>query len=98
MTVPIPEKTTSPSLTRRGWVLILRLKSLMLGAGARSGYRSISLTNFAASLILARNVSPTQFGVYGVGFILVHLFDAFQEGLLIQPLNTFGAALGLAEF
>jgi O-antigen/teichoic acid export membrane protein len=104
LTVPIPEKTTSPRLTRRGWLLILRLKAVMLGAGARSGYRSafdqatISLTNFAASLILARNVSPTQFGVYGVGFILVHLFDAFQEGLLIQPLNTFGAALGLAEF
>jgi len=101
---PLPEKSASPSLTRRGWLLILRLKALMLGAGARSGYRSaidqglISLTNFAASLILARNVSPTQFGVYGVGFILVHLFDAFQEGLLIQPLNTFGAALGLDEF
>jgi O-antigen/teichoic acid export membrane protein len=101
----LPEETaTRRSLARRGRDSFVRLRSVLIGAGARSGYLSaidqaiISLTNFTASLILARSVSPTQFGVYGVGFILVHFFDAFQEGLIIQPLNTFGAALGLEDF
>lgn len=100
----LPEETAASNMVRRGRNSLERLRSILIGAGARSGYLSaidqaiISLTNFTASLILARNVSPTQFGVYGVGFILVHFFDAFQEGLIIQPLNTFGAALGLEEF
>jgi O-antigen/teichoic acid export membrane protein len=100
----LPETAPAPGLAHRGLSLFRRLRTLLIGAAARSGYLSaidqavISLTNFLASLILARSVSPTQFGVYGVGFILVHFFDAFQEGLIIQPLNTFGAALRLDEF
>ena len=104
MTQPVPEATPSPTLFRRGWDLIRRMKAVLLGAGARSGYLSaadqsiISVTNFAASLMLARQVNVTEFGVYGVGFTLVSLVEAFQEGLIIQPLNTFGAALGLEDF
>jgi O-antigen/teichoic acid export membrane protein len=100
----MPEEGAPRGLLGRTRSSIRRVSTLMIGAGARSGYLSaidqaiISLTNFVASLILARNVSPTQFGVYGVGFILVHFYDAFQEGLIIQPLNTFGAALDFREF
>jgi O-antigen/teichoic acid export membrane protein len=83
------------------------LNSLLIffsGSGARQGYMAlidqglISLSNFRATLILARNASPTELGVYGVGFTLLRLVRSVQEGLTIQPLNTFGAPLDETEF
>lgn len=66
---------------------------------ARQGYLAgvdqalISLTNFVATLLLARAVSPTQFGAYGVGFLLLHLGRAVQEGLVVQPLTALAPSL-----
>ena len=87
-------------LARRGQALI----ALFSGGGAREGYLAatdqaiISLANFLATIILARNVSPTELGVYGVGFILLSLGRAVQEGVVVQPLNVFGAVLDAATF
>ncbi len=53
----------------------------------------ISLANFAATILLARFVSPTELGVYTVGFLLIYLVRALQEGIIIQPLNAMGAVL-----
>ena len=70
---------------------------LLVGPGAREGYLAsvdqalISLSNFIATIIIARNVSPTELGVYGVGFTTLRLIRSVQEGLTIQPLNSFGA-------
>ncbi len=58
----------------------------------------ISLANFLATLILARAISPTELGVYGVGFTTLRLVRAVQEGLTIQPLNTFGPQMGPEAF
>ncbi len=74
------------------------------GQGAIEGYLAaidqgiISLSNFLATLILARSVNPTELGVYGVGFTSLRLLRAFQEGLTIQPLNTYGAGLEEDKF
>jgi O-antigen/teichoic acid export membrane protein len=74
------------------------------GQGAREGYLAaidqglISLANFAATVILARNVSPTALGVYGVGFTVLRLVRAIQEGLTVQPMNTFGASMERETF
>lgn len=51
----------------------------------------ISLSNFAASILLARFVSPTELGVYVIGFLAIYFIRAVQNGLIVQPLNTFGA-------
>jgi O-antigen/teichoic acid export membrane protein len=81
-----------------------RLFSLFSGQGARAGYLAaadqalISLANFAATLILARNASPTELGVYAVGFTALRLVRAFQDALTIQPLNTFGASMDAQAF
>ena len=78
--------------------------ALFSGGGAREGYLAatdqaiISLSNFLATIILARNTSPTELGVYGVGFILLSLGRALQEGIVVQPLNVFGAVLDTATF
>ena len=75
------------------------LFNLFTGQGARQGYLAaadqavISLSNFAATIILARNVDPTQLGVYGVGFVTLRLVRAFQDGLIVQPMNVFGAGM-----
>jgi len=80
------------------------LLALFSGQGARAGYLAavdqgvISLANFMATLILARNVTPTELGVYSVGFTSLRLVRAVQEGITIQPLNAFGAALEDQDF
>jgi len=72
---------------------------LFSGEAARGGYLAaidqgmISVSNFLATLILARIASPTELGVYGVGFTALRLIRALQDGITVQPLNTFGAGM-----
>jgi O-antigen/teichoic acid export membrane protein len=81
-----------------------RTFKLFSGQGAREGYLAtidqglISLANFLATVILARYVSPTELGVYGVGFTTLRLARAVQEGITIQPMNTFGATMDQDAF
>ena len=76
-----------------------RVVRLLSGDVARKGYLSgldqalISLTNFATTIMLARALSPTQFGAYGVGFILTRLARAIQEGLVVQPMTSMAPSL-----
>jgi O-antigen/teichoic acid export membrane protein len=58
----------------------------------------ISVTNFVASLHLAREISPSEFGVYAVGFLLLHMVRAIQEGLVVQPLNGLGSVMQDSDF
>ena len=58
----------------------------------------ISLSNFLAGVYLARMLDPTQFGVYAVGFLLLHGIGAVQEGIILQPMSTLGAMLGAPRF
>ena len=87
-----------------GKARLLVLTSLFTGKGAREGYLAaidqavISLSNFLGTIILARQVSPTELGVYGVGFIAINLTRALQEGLVVQPLNVFGAPMEHSAF
>jgi O-antigen/teichoic acid export membrane protein len=80
------------------------LFNLFSGEGARQGYLAaidqgaISASNFLATIILARSVSPTELGVYGVGFIALRLVRSLQEGLFVQPMNVLAASLPVSEF
>jgi O-antigen/teichoic acid export membrane protein len=88
-----------------GWPTPLnQAAALFTGQGAREGYLAavdqglISVANFVATIILARLVSPTELGVYGVGFTSLRLFRSIQEGVTIQPLNAFGPGMSAADF
>ncbi len=101
---PPPSQPLSPS-KRTLWARWgLPIVNLLSGQGAREGYLAavdqgvISASNFLATIILARNVTPTELGVYGVGFVALRLVRSFQEGLVVQPLNVFGAAMDAASF
>ncbi len=99
---PLPRKEIASTHQLRS--IFTSLVALFSGAGARQGYLSaidqgvISLSNFIATIILARNVDPTQLGVYGVGFVILRLIRSIQEGLIIQPMNVFGAGMDEDEF
>ncbi len=58
----------------------------------------ISIANFAATILLARFVSPTELGIYVIGFLAIYLVRAVQNGVIVQPLNTFGASKARDEF
>lgn len=83
---------------------ISSLYSLLSGQGARQGYLAavdqgvISASNFLATIILARSITPTELGVYGVGFIALRLVRSLQEGLVVQPMNVYGAGMDEHSF
>src|SRR5690606_25569587 len=58
----------------------------------------ISLSNFAASIILTMLVSPSELGTYVTGFFAVYFVRAIQDGVIIQPLNSFGASKDTKSF
>lgn len=97
-----------PTWTARLYThLLAQLKKTLLlfsGSGARGGYLAaidqgiISAANFLATIILARNVDPTELGVYAVGFTALHMVRAIQDGLIIQPMNAYGAHMGIQRF
>ena len=99
---PLPPKENASTNQLKS--IFASLVALFSGAGARQGYLSaidqgvISLSNFLATIILARNVDPTQLGVYGVGFVTLRLIRSIQEGLIVQPMNVFGAGMEEDEF
>lgn len=108
---PLPKIQSDPGkqtfVARLYSQLTDQLKKLLVflsGSGARGGYLAaidqgiISASNFLATIILARNVSPTELGVYAVGFTALHLVRAVQDGLIIQPLNAYGAQMGVLRF
>jgi len=100
--LPTQENIPSKQLPSNGG--ISSLFTLLSGQGARQGYLAavdqgvISAANFLATIILARNVTPTELGVYGVGFIALRLVRSLQEGLVVQPMNVFGAGMDEADF
>jgi O-antigen/teichoic acid export membrane protein len=109
MPSPPLEPTPLPPQPSSRWLQHLpgntgALIQLFSGQGARAGYLAaidqglISLSNFLATLLLARYATPTELGVYGVGFTSLRLVRAVQEGLTIQPMNTYGAAMTPDEF
>jgi O-antigen/teichoic acid export membrane protein len=99
-----PINQNSRSASSQVKAFLESLFALFTGQGARQGYLAaidqsvISLSNFVATIILARNVDPTQLGVYGVGFVTLRLVRAVQDGLIVQPMNVFGAGMTQDQF
>jgi O-antigen/teichoic acid export membrane protein len=93
-----------PSLRSRWQTQRTALIRLFSGKGAQEGYLAaidqgvISLSNFLATIILARSVDPTQLGIYGVGFVTLRLVRSVQDGIIVQPLNVYGAGMDEVSF
>lgn len=93
----IGETRRGPGRLASGWQVIT-------GQGARGGALAaadqavLSLTNFVAAILLGRQVEPTEFGVYAVGYLGLHLARAVQDGLLIQPLSSLAPGMSPQDF
>lgn len=80
------------------------LITFLSGTAAREGFlaafdqSAISAANFLATILLARNVSPEDLGIYGVGFTALLLARAVQDGLVVQPVSVFGASMEIEDF
>jgi len=104
MTEPHPAPLEPTTLSARFFRLIKPVAAFSVSEVARKGQLSaidqgvISAGNFLASVLVSRYVSPTEFGIYTVGFLAVLFVRAVQEGLIIQPLNSIGAGLDADEF
>jgi O-antigen/teichoic acid export membrane protein len=54
--------------------------------------------NFAVSILLARWLSPAEYGAYSVAYSAFLLMAALHSGLLIEPMMTFGPGKYLGRF
>jgi len=102
---PNSDQKDHPSSLSTHWQIYRHtLVRLFSSKGAQEGYLAaidqgvISLSNFLATIILARSVDPTQLGIYGVGFVTLRLVRSVQEGVIVQPLNVYGAGMDDASF
>jgi O-antigen/teichoic acid export membrane protein len=97
-------QTTAPKLPKPIARYTEKGISFFSGKGAQQGYWAaadqgiISITNFIAAIILGRAVSPEEFGIYAVGFLMTRFVRAIQDGVIVQPLNSLGAVLDDAKF
>jgi O-antigen/teichoic acid export membrane protein len=100
----MPDVDLSPSSSRSLGSRLGLARAMFTGDFARKGYLSavdqglISLANFVTAIILARQITPSEFGIYAVGFAALHLVRAVLEGLVIQPLNALGSPMDMEAF
>lgn len=54
----------------------------------------VSTTNFAASVLAAKTMSPEDFGLYSVGFTVLLLLGSLHSALVSEPMLVLGAGPG----
>jgi len=94
----IPENGITNPSTLKKVVALFTSKMAQQGILAGVDQTIISVSNFIATIILARNISATELGVYAVGFTTIRLVRAIQDGISVQPLNTFGVTMDFDSF
>src|SRR5947199_4322297 len=50
-------------------------------------------SNFVMSILLARWLSPEQYGMYAVAFSMLLFLLNFHQGLMLEPMLVFGSAV-----
>jgi O-antigen/teichoic acid export membrane protein len=69
----------------------------MLSWGTKGGlaileYGLIAGSNFILSFLLARWMSPEQYGAYGLGFSIFLLLSFLYQALLLEPMSVYGGS------
>jgi O-antigen/teichoic acid export membrane protein len=58
--------------------------------------------NFLGAILLAKSVSPEEYGAYSVGFAIYLLFTSFYTSLVLEPVSVLGwnlsSALGTVKY
>lgn len=78
--------------TVRGWLHISSIRLVGRAGWAVIDQGIVSLANFALGVVVARLVSPTEFGAFGVAFAVYLVAPNVARGFATQPLTIrFGA-------
>jgi O-antigen/teichoic acid export membrane protein len=80
--------------TRR-WKIRNRMSSTVLGWTMRAGISAAdqgltSASALAVQILLARWLSPAEYGVFGVGFAIYIVLSAVYEAVMLRPLGVVG--------
>lgn len=58
----------------------------------------ISATNFLTTIVIARSLSPTDFGAFTLAYTAIQLANSLQAALVTQPHNVIGATRSGTEY
>ena len=89
----------TPTLTKALPTRVFRIKEALMGSTARKGYISlvdqalVSGVNFLTALILARYMTPSDYGVFVLAFGIYLLVNNVQMALITTPMTVLGAPL-----
>jgi hypothetical protein len=85
--------STINSLGSRGELLRGGRTWLSKGLWAVTDQGLFALTNFGASILLARWLPQREFGAYAVAFSVLLLMGVVHTALLTEPMLVFGTSL-----
>ena len=87
----------SPPAMARQWLMrrgLWRYRRHVLEGGiALADQAMVSGTNFLTSVLLARWLTPADYGLYAVMLSLVYVLASVQQALVMQPMRVFGATV-----
>jgi len=73
------------------------IRSTVAAALAMTDQGLISGSNFVVSIVLARELTPADYGVFGIAFSFYLLAVVVQDALILEPFTVFGSPICLAE-
>jgi len=73
-------------------LLARRLRWAGRGAWAIADQGLFAVSNFAMNILLARWLTPTEYGAFAVAYSVFLLYGTFYTALLIEPMLIFGSA------
>jgi len=101
-----PQTIAGEGASRQGWFSLGRILSFdpgriqqklipwaMKGGLALLDQGVFAVSNFVISILLARWLSPEQYGMYAVAFAVLLFLLNFHQGLLLEPMLVFGSSV-----
>ncbi|HET7551497.1 MAG TPA: hypothetical protein VFK04_09405 [Gemmatimonadaceae bacterium] len=84
--------TTNDGYMESKTLLARRLRWAGRGAWAIADQGLFAVSNFAMNILLARWLTPTEYGAFAVAYSVFLLYGTFYTALLIEPMLIFGSA------
>src|SRR5258707_15812445 len=76
---------------RMRWIKGLHLGGLLQkGIWGLSDQTLVAASNFITTVVLARKLSPTDFGAFTLAYAVIFFTNAFQGALVTRPHNVVG--------
>jgi O-antigen/teichoic acid export membrane protein len=86
-------RSAAPAPTQARWygIFDIRMRSLLVAAWAVIDQGLFALSNFGVSILMARWLSPREYGVFTLAYTIFLFLGTVHTGLLVEPMVVFGA-------